>query len=160
MTWTVRPYAAQDCAGCWQVFFDAVQGGTQDHYDQAQRDAWCAHVPEPTPANCARLSDVTTFVAHVGSSVVGFMSMEADGHLDMAFVAPAYMRRGVAAALHDNVLQSARKMHLCQMTTEASHLARRFFARQGWREIEAETVMRDGVPLERFRMDLKLEPTE
>lgn len=160
MTWTIRPYAAQDCAVCWQVFFDAVQTGAQDHYSQTQRDAWCASAPEPTPENCARLAEATTFVAQADAAIIGFMSVDPDGHLDMAFVAPDYMGRGVAAALHDSLLRSARAQGLPRLTTEASHLARSFFARNGWRVVEPETVMRAGVPLERFRMDLKLEPTE
>lgn len=160
MTWAVRPYAAEDCAGCWQVYFDAIQTGAQGHYDQAQRDAWSASVTEPTPENCARLADAMTCVAHRGKIIIGFMSMETNGHLDMAFVTPEHMRHGVATALHDNLLQSARANGLNRLTTDASHLARRFFERKGWRMIEPETVMRDGVPLERFRMDLKLEPTE
>lgn len=159
MTWAVRPYALQDCACCWRVFFDAVQTGAQDHYDQAQRDAWCASVPEPTDENCARLAEAATFVAQADSAIVGFMSLQKNGHLDMAFVAPDHMGRGVAAALYDSVLHSARAQGQTRLTTDASHLARRFFARKGWREIKAETVTRAGVSLMRFRMELQLEET-
>ncbi|MDU9002616.1 GNAT family N-acetyltransferase [Sedimentitalea todarodis] len=160
MTWAVRPYVAADCAGCWHVFFDAVQTGARHHYSQAQRDAWCASVPAPTLENCARLGDALTCVAHRGETVIGFMTLERNGHLDMAFVTPDDMGRGVAGALHESVLQSARAHGLGHLTADASHLARKFLARHGWHEIEAETVMRAGVPLERFRMELKLEPTQ
>lgn len=157
MTPLVRAYDDSDCAACWGIFFRAVQIGAKGHYDQAQRDAWCPELPSPTPERCARLSRADTFVACDGKTVIGFMSLENDGHLDMAFVAPDHMGRGVATALHARVLQAARERGLTRLVTEASHLARGMFARQGWHVTAPETVTRNGVALDRFRMELTLE---
>ncbi len=157
MTPTLRAYGPADCAACWALYHRAVQIGARGHYDQAQRDAWSPRVPAPTLARCRRLAEAHTLVALAGDEIVGFMSLTPAGHLDMAFVAPDRMGRGVAGALHDQLLQDARLRKLRRLTTDASLLAHRFLKRRGWREIAAETIERNGVALPRLRMDLTLE---
>ena len=65
---------------------------------------------------------------------------------------------GVASALYGAMLQDARAGGLDRLTTDASHLAQRFLERRGWRVTAPETVMRNGVPLERFGMRLDVVP--
>lgn len=158
MTVQVRPYAAADCAACWSVFHRAVQIGARAHYTQAQRDAWSPEQPMPGAERCARLMQAMTLVAvhPADQSVIGFMSLLKSGHLDMAFVDPGHMGSGVADALHQAVIATARDNGLNQLTTDASHLARRFLDRHGWALCAPETIMRNGVSLTRFRMTLSL----
>lgn len=157
MTLTLRRYEPDDCAACWLVFYRAVQIGAARFYNQAQRDIWCAAQPAATPERNARLADAITWVAESSGKLVGFMSLKTDGHLDMAFVDPDHMGQGVAVALHHNLIQSARNAGITQLHTKASHLARRFFLRQGWQVVRPETVQRDGVSLPRFVMQITLE---
>ncbi|MDK3072341.1 GNAT family N-acetyltransferase [Sedimentitalea sp. JM2-8] len=158
MTALVRPYQAEDCAACWAVFHRAVQIGARNHYTEAQRNAWSPSMPRPTRSRCARLMQAMTLVAcdPVDNTVIGFMSLLGDGHLDMAFVEPDRMGRGVAGMLHDGILARARENGLTRLTTDASHLARPFLMRRGWRVIAPETIGRKGIELERFRMDLQI----
>ena len=79
-----------------------------------------------------------------------------DGYLDFAYVAPDAMGQGVAKALYDAILAVAEKAGLARLTSEASHLARRFFERQGWRVVEEQSVARNGVTLTNFRMEIDL----
>ncbi|SFU07156.1 GNAT family N-acetyltransferase [Sedimentitalea nanhaiensis] len=159
MTLTLRAYVPADCAACWALFHRAVQIGARDHYDQAQRDAWSPAPPEPTPERCQRLEQAHTLVACIQDAIAGFMTLETDGHLDMAFVAPEQMRRGIATALHGGLLDIARDHGLTHLTADASLLAQPFLTRRGWRVIGRETVRRNGIALPRFRMDLTLETT-
>ncbi|MBV1895308.1 MAG: GNAT family N-acetyltransferase [Rhodobacteraceae bacterium] len=156
MTPALRRYAPNDCAACWQVFYRAVQIGAAKVYNQAQRNVWCATLPRPTVERNARLADATTWVAKDTDRLIGFMSLEANGHLDMAFVDPDYMGQGVAYALHNRLIQSARKSGLTKLTTEASLMAEPFFARQGWQMITPDTVKRGGVSLPRYLMQIAL----
>ncbi len=157
MTPTLRRYEPEDCAACWLLFYRAVQIGAAEFYDQSQRDVWCAAPPDPSPERNARLADATTWLAEDNGRLVGFMSLEADGHLDMAFVDPDYMGLGVARALHDRLMQSARDAGLTQLNTEASPVAEHFFSRQGWQMVAPDTVVRDGVSLPRYLMQITLE---
>lgn len=156
MTPTLRRYTPEDCAACWQLFYRAVQTGAAKFYDQAQRDVWCAVPPDPTPQRNARLADATTWLAEDNGRLIGFMSLETDGHLDMAFVDPDYMGRGIAYVLHDRLMQSARDAGLTTLKTEASLLAEPFFTRQGWQVVAPDTVVKDGVSLPRYLMQVTL----
>lgn len=119
-------------------------------------------MPRPTRSRCAHLMETMTLVAcdTADHAVIGFMSLLDHGHLDMAFVDPDWMGRGVAGALHTGILEHARKQGLTCLTTDASHLARPFLMRHGWRVTSPETIRRKGIELERFRMDLQLGDTQ
>ena len=64
---------------------------------------------------------------------------------------------GVAKALYDSLLDRARAMGLKTLTTDASHLARRFLHRQGWRVTREQTQSRRGESLANYRMALDLD---
>ena len=151
----VRSYRPTDADACHDVFVAAVRRGAAQFYTEAQRAAWApSDLSDPDWAD--HLAAQHIWVAEADGALVGFMSVEEDGHLDLAFVRPEWMGRSVAQALHDRIVQWAQPRDLGQLRTEASHLARRFFARRGWRVIEPETVMFHGESLERFRMVLEL----
>jgi len=154
MTLALRPYRATDRAACAAVFRRAVREGAARFYDAAQREAWA---PDPAvPRGADKLLAQWCVVAERDGSVAGFMSLTPEGYLDMAFVLPEEMGRGTAAALHAALLARARAAGLMRLTTHASHLARRFFARQGWQLDKAETVTLRGQRLDRFAMSRDL----
>ena len=146
-------------ATLYGIFFEAARIGARDHYTDAQRQAWAPHCDMPK-GWADKLGQMQTWVGEVEGEVAGFMAMRddspTDGYLDIAFVRPRWMGRGVAQALYGIILERARARGLIRLTTHASHLARPFFARQGWRVDYPETVERDGEALERFAMSLDL----
>ena len=149
----IRRYRPEDRTACAQVFHDAVHQGAAGFYDAAQRAAWA---PSPLPRADVpdKLLDQRCFVAERDGQVIGLMSLCADGYLDMAFVRPEVMGTGVADALYLAVLEEARGLRLTRLTTHASHLARRFFARRGWQVDAAETHPHNGQVFERFAMSV------
>ena len=151
----IRRFRPEDAAATARIFFDAVRVGAQGHYDDAQRRAWAPDVPD-TAAWRARLEAQTVRVAERDGVVVGFMTLRADGCIDLAFVAPAAMGQGVAGALYEAILAEASRLGLSRLHAEASHLARPFFARRGWTVVRPQTVTRDGVMLTNFLMETAL----
>lgn len=147
----VRPYRAADCQPTFAVFFDAVHNGTAAYYTAEEREAWAA-TDVPPDGWHPRLADHITYVAPFGSGIAGFMTMGRDGHIDLAYVAPAHTRSGVGDALYAALLTQARALGLGLMDTEASHLAKRFFLRHGWQIEARQSVIRQGVALTNFRM--------
>ena len=88
--------------------------------------------------------------------MVGFMSLEPQGRIDLAYVAPRVVGSGVAWRLYQALEAEARRRGLMGLRTEASLSARPFFERQGW-QVEAEQeVERDGISLRNFRMSKQL----
>ena len=150
----VRPFRKADAEGIHAVFRAAVREGSAGRYSEAQRMAWASadSMPESWPG---WLDGMDTLVAEDGEGIAGFMAATAEGYLDMAFVHPRWMGRGLAQALYDPLLAKARARGICRMTAHASHLARPFLARNGWRVDYPETVTRNGVALDRFAMSLE-----
>ncbi|TCP42970.1 GNAT family N-acetyltransferase [Rhodovulum marinum] len=144
-----------DGAAAHAVFFAAVHGGTAAAYGPEERAAW-APSATPAPGWEERLLACTTILAEERGRVIGFMALAGDGHVDLAYVAPDRMGRGVGAALHGAIVEAARAAGLDLLTTEASLIARPFFARHGWRQTARQSVIRNGVALTNFRMELVL----
>jgi putative acetyltransferase len=88
----------------------------------------------------------------VDSRIAGFIAYEDGDHVDLLFTAPDFVRRGVASALYEGVEATLTAKGVRELFTEASLVARPFFARHGFEVIEQETVVRRDIELVRFRM--------
>ncbi|SFI55601.1 GNAT family N-acetyltransferase [Celeribacter neptunius] len=152
----LRTLSEADADACYALFHRTVHGGTGAFYEAEQRAAWAPdrpHAPETWPA---RLTEGFSICATRGSRIVGFFTMGHDGHIDFAYVALEEMGKGTAARLYEACETEARRLGLQHMETEASHLARRFFEKRGWRVVARQTVIRDSVGIENFRMEKRL----
>ena len=88
---------------------------------------------------------------------VGFMTLNPDtGYLDLAFVLPELMGKGVAATLYAMLESRARAAGLTRLTTEASLLSEPFFLREGWRLVRRQEVERSGARLSNALMEKSL----
>ncbi len=146
----MRACEAQDADALAQIFYDAVRIGAAPFYTPEQLAAWAPLRPSGH-VWAARLKGLTTFVG-LAPQVAGFMSLRADGYLDLAFVTPDQQGRGLGQALHHAVLTHARAAGLTQLTVEASLAAHRFFSRLGWQEISRQTIHRHGQDIDNFKM--------
>ncbi len=154
----VRASTPGDAATLYDIFIEAIRVGAASHYTHAQRHAW-APEPQMRPGWPDQLATLETWVALVDGDIAGFMGATPQGDIDLAFVRPRWMGRGVAQALYERILERAQARGLIRLTTRASHLARPFFARQGWQVETFENIERGGEVLERFAMSLELRET-
>lgn len=152
----LRPLHEQDADACYALFHRTVHGGTGAFYGPEQQAAWAPkrpHAPETWPA---RLTGGFALGATRQGELVGFFTMGHDGHIDFAYVALEEMGKGTASQLYEACETEARRLGLSYMQTEASHLARRFFEKRGWSVVARQTVIRDSVGIENFRMEKEL----
>ena len=152
---TIRPFEEADAEQAAQLFYVSVHQGARDHYSKTERQAWAAQVP-PTCFWRKRLASQITLMAVQGQTLAGFMTLATDGYIDLAFVAPDLIGKGVAKRLYDEVEAKAISIGLARLYTHASHLARVFFVRQGWGVLTEQVVMRNNVPLTNFTMEKPL----
>ncbi|WP_281858092.1 GNAT family N-acetyltransferase [Litoreibacter halocynthiae] len=152
---TLRPFAKGDGAASFDVFVDAVRNGAKEHYTTEQRAAWAPVDTMPATWEDRHLA-ATAFVAESERQLEGFMTLTAEGVIDMAFVRPSAMGTGITAQLYEKTEEAAHASGLTRLTTEASHLARPFFLRRGWNLLGAQTVQKRGQTLENFRMEKHL----
>lgn len=150
-----RAAVPEDAPVLAALFHAAVHALPDALYGPAAREAW-APTPPDAEAFARRIRRAPPLLALEDGQPVGFMTLEPDGHLDLAYVHPDHQRRGVASALHARLLEDARRAGLARVHTEASRAARPFFEARGWVARGVEAVERAGVPLERWRMDQRL----
>ena len=155
---TIRPYCEADLQAVLDLFQAAVRVGAAAYYDAAQRDAWAPTAPD-TERWQARLASAHTLLAERDGTLLGFLAFEPNGHIDLLFTSPEYTRSGVASALYGEAEARLMASGVNELFTEASHLARRFFEKQGYVVMQGEQVIRNGVALPRFRMHKRLRRT-
>ncbi|MFN7224594.1 MAG: GNAT family N-acetyltransferase [Paracoccaceae bacterium] len=154
----LRPYAPADRSEVKAVFFRAVREGAAAHYTAAQREAWA---PEAAvdPAQPDRLAGQFCLVSECDGRITGFMSLDGDGYLDMAFVLPEVRGKGHAAALYDAILAEAKRRELLTLTCHASLMAKPFFLRRGWTVVYSEDHPVGATTLLRFAMQIMIRHT-
>ena len=152
---SIRPFDDKDAAAAASLFYEAVHQGAADYYDEQQRTAWAQKVPE-TESWRLRLRSQQTFIAEANSQLIGYMTLDKSGHIDLAFVSPNWIGKGVAKALYEHVEKRAIQLGLKRLTTEASHMARKHFQRQGWSVVEQQTIEKDEASLVNFVMQKQL----
>ncbi|WP_417247987.1 GNAT family N-acetyltransferase [Celeribacter sp.] len=147
-----RPLKPSDADAAYALFHRTVRGGTSQFYDAEQRAAW-APARDAAPQDWGeRLTTGFSIGAFRRGKLMGFFTMGHDGHIDFAYVALEEMGKGTAATLYAACEDEARRLGLPLMETEASHLARRFFLKRGWEVTARQTVIRDSVGIDNFRM--------
>lgn len=151
----IRKFTDGDATATAQVYFDAVRLGTTEYYDERQRKAWAEKVPD-TDVWRERLQSQHSFVAQLDARLVGLMTLDDHGHIDLAFVVPDLIGKGVARALYEKIEAEAVRRGIGRLDTEASYLAQRFFKRQGWSVIRQQSVVKGDVSLTNFVMEKHL----
>lgn len=151
MTFSIRPLAETDGLAAGRIFFDAVHQGTADVYSPAQREAWAGARFDPGRWE-TRLIGVDGFVAEKDQRAIGFMTLDAQGYIDLAFVDPDHMGQGVGRQLYSAIEQEARSRCIAFLTTEASEKAMPFFQKLGWEIKTPQTVIKNGVAISNYRM--------
>ncbi len=148
-----RLYRPEDLDAAIAVFQCAVRGIASKDYDQQQILAW-SQVDRQRWQQ--RLNDSKVWLAEFDRRIVGIISLEAVGHLDLLFTDAEYQRRGVATALYRTVEQWARENGVTSIMTEASITAKTFFIHQGFDVNEQQLVQVRGQAFINFKMQKML----
>lgn len=148
----VREYRESDARQLAELYFDSVRHGTRQHYSREQREAWAPSVPDPETMR-PRLEAMTVFVAEDDNDVVGFMTLDETGYIDLAFVRSDRIGSGIGSRLYESIEHASRDMELERLFTHASELAKPLFEKYGWVVCAQQQVERDGVMLTNYRME-------
>ena len=92
-------------------------------------------------------------VAALESVVAGFIGFSHCGYIDLLFVRPEFVRRGIARALLLEAESSLGQLGVATAWTEASLTARGFFQAMGYGTVREQTVCCGGVELRNYRME-------
>jgi putative acetyltransferase len=147
----VRCYQKEDAAIAW-LFTESVRTTNARDYSPEQIAAWAGHPPDVEHWR-KRLDSYIAFVAEDDSEVIGFITFEADGHLDHLYVHSRFQRQGVASALYRRVAEEAVTRNVYRIFAEASITARPFFEAVGFRVIASQSVEHREISFMNYRME-------
>lgn len=147
----IRPFRTADLGPLVRLYTESVHTLAADAYTAEQRNAW-APLPPDLGQWQQRLGRLQTRVAERDGELAGFLSYEQNGHLVLLYTSPRFARRGIASGLYWRVERTLVAMGIPEFFTEASLVARPFFARHGFRVTEEQTVFRNGVSFRRYAM--------
>lgn len=130
------------------LMFQTIRQG-KALYTQPQRRGWAPERP-PSGRFAKRLKGQNVWVARGYRGPVGFMTVDASGYIDFAYVHPTAQGRGVTRQLFQHVAKQPGSL-----TTHASLHAQPVFARFGFAVVRHEVVLRHGQRLQRAFMRLE-----
>ena len=139
---------------------DSVLRLGPNHYATDQVEAWASVLPT-TQEFRRRIAEPNRKVWIAAeklnvASIVGMIDLEVDGHIDFLYVHPSWVRRGVAAALYEQLEVTAVSCGHKVLFVEASEGAKPFFASRGFR-VETKRDMKIGfVDIWNYRMTKQL----
>jgi putative acetyltransferase len=152
----VRLYEKRDLQAVAALYTDSVHQLTGSRYNLEQREAW-APMPPDLKQWRFRLRSLHTLVADVRTQVVGFLSYQPDGYIDLLYVKPGFERTGIATRLYKCVEEILVKSGVGSAYTEASLIARPFFKGCGFHATTFEEIKRGSAILQRWVMYKSLE---
>ena len=153
----IREYEPEDAPLLAELFARSVRHYGPRAYDPLQVEAWPAGASaEATALRCADGRTVLVAMDEDGRPL-GYVDLEADGHLDHLYCAPDAEGKGIGSALYAAIEDQARRLGIGRIQVEASALARALFERNGFEPIARNEVRIGPATLHNFRMEKKLD---
>lgn len=151
----IRYLSPKDGEAAAHIFFDAVQNGTADVYSDIERDAWAGTVPDVS-GWIEKFKTISGFAADIDNQMVGFMTLNAEGYIDFAFVRSDVAGQGIGRLLYTALETHAIEHKIEVLTTTASKKAQPFFERFNWQIDQEQTVKKWNIALTNFKMSKML----
>ena len=144
----IRKYKESDFEDLCEIFLRAVIETASEDYSPRQIAAWAQ-------IDVSRWQEKLTHsrvqVAVINDRPVGFITA-VERYIDLLFVSPEYIHRGVASALFDALIV---QLPAGMITVDASITAKPFFERHGFQVLQQQSVESRGVRFVNYHMALK-----
>ncbi len=154
---TIRGYRPGDADAMNALFVRSVRDVASRCYTPEQVAAWLRRgLSAATIAQ--RMADGRACYIAEGETgaMLGFIDLEADGHIDLMFCAPEAAGQGVASVLYAALEAEARRRRIPRLYTEASEGARKHFLKQGFTELSRRDFGLEGVRIHNYAMEKRL----
>ena len=148
---TIRKYLKEDCEHLAELFFKTVHAVNVKDYTEEELNAWADGKVNLEEWNRSFLEHYTV-VAEKDGKVVGFGDIDKTGYLDRLYVHKDYQRQKIATAICDELEKA---VDVDKIVTHASITAKPFFIKRGYTVIKEQQVVRHGVSLTNYVMELK-----
>ncbi len=151
MPFDIRPMTEQDGPALRELFRQSIEQIACKYYDADAISAWSAAADDAEFV--ARLQRGLTLVALLHGEAVGFAQLHPANHIEMLYLSPQGSGLGIATLLCQHLEDEARIAGSKTLSTASSLAARRFFESMGFAVVGEETVQRNGVAINRLKME-------
>lgn len=147
MGMVIREYQPTDCKELAELFYNTVHTINAKDYTKEQMDVWATGQVNLERWNQSFLEHYS-IVAVENKTIVGFGDIDENGYLDRLYVHKDYQRKGIAAAICNQLEAAVQE----DIITHASITARPFFEKRGYKVIKEQQIKRQGVILVNYVM--------
>ncbi len=155
----IRPYQSSDAPALADLYQDAVWEIGSQVYGTAQVEAWAAAVHDLEWFQRS-LEQGVTLVAIAEAQIAAFGQLHPLDHVAFLYTASRFARQGYATEIYRRLEAHARQHSIKKIRTEASRISKFFFLKEGYEVVGTEWVERQGVLLERFKMEKQIGDTD
>ena len=143
----IRKYQSSDCKELTELFYNTVHTVNAGDYTKEQLDVWA-----PEQADLEKwdqsLQANYSVVAVENEKIAGFGDIDKAGYLDRLFVHADCQRKGIGAAICNQLEQAVEGT----ITVHASITARPFFEKRRYEAVREQQAVRQGIYLTNYVM--------
>jgi putative acetyltransferase len=134
-----------------QLFVGTIEAICSSDYNPEQIRAWTSGIE-----NEWRWRELLThqfvLVALIGECIVGFGSLAKGGCIDMLYVHKNFQGKGIATAIMKLLEDEASHLNYVKLFSDVSITAKGFFERSGFKAINEQLTIRQGIQLMNYNM--------
>jgi N-acetylglutamate synthase-like GNAT family acetyltransferase len=148
----IRKYQETDTEMIMNLFYHTVHEINIRDYSQEQVNAWATKTMN-YEYWLERLQIKQPYVAEIEGEIVGFVELEADGHIDCFYCHSQYQNQGIGTELLNYIEDIAKSRNNQKLYAEVSITAKPFFLKRGFSIIKKQRVKRRGKVFKNYVME-------
>jgi GNAT superfamily N-acetyltransferase len=141
---TARPEDAPEIAGLLVRSIREICGPDYNN-DEELLDFWCSNKTNDKIASWIQIPDNYWIVAIEDDRIVGVGTLSTKGTIDLCYLLPEYVRKGIGTLILNALIANARMLGLFRITLESTRTAKEFYLRNGF-EVMGETKCAGRIP--------------
>ena len=147
----VRKFKLGDEYKLWKLFYNTVHHINSQDYESGQIEAWA---PSNLDANfiAQKYQEINPFVVHLGSKIIAYADIQADGYIDHFYCHHKYQGIGVGRLLFTALEKNAKQNRIEKMYSNVSITARPFFEAMGFAVEKEQRLTMGDQQLKNYRM--------
>lgn len=159
MSVSIRSMRSEEARRFLEIHHESVRGIAAKDYPASGIDGWAPITDEIVKRFLSNCDHEIRLMAEIDAQPVGIGAIVlSNSELRACYVVPSAARRGVGAALVEEIERIAREHGLAYLRLESSLTAEPFYAALGYKaEERGELVLASGVPMAAIKMRKQLE---
>ena len=151
---STREYRPNDASELAEIFFNTIHEINAKDYSKDQLEVWAPTSTLNSEGWAKKFTRTKPLVAVFEDKIVGFAEFEGNGHIDCFYCHHEWIGKGVGSALMKAIFRKAEELDIHRIFVEASITARPFFEKNGFVVLKEQQVVKDGVKLTNYKMEI------